>query len=73
MKKIYKYSAIAVVSLFLSSNEVGKEIRIMIGPVSVSPYKIVKPIKKTYNKTYKKISKTINKHIKWSNKWLTKK
>tara|TARA_R100001244_G_scaffold128997_1_gene100121 strand:- start:217 stop:438 length:222 start_codon:yes stop_codon:yes gene_type:complete len=73
MKKIYKYSAIAAISLFLSSNEVGKEIRIMIGPVSVSPYKIVKPIKKTYNKTYKKISRTINKHRKWSNKWLTKK
>ncbi|MBC8442823.1 MAG: hypothetical protein H8D80_01400 [Proteobacteria bacterium] len=70
MSKIYKYSIIAVVSLFLSGSDVGKEVRIMIGPVSVSPYKIIKPIKKEIKKTYKKVSKTINKikKRKWNNK-----
>ena len=64
MKIFYKYSTITIVSLFLSSNEVGKEVKIMIGPLSVSPYKITKPIKKELKKTYKKVSKTINNKIK---------
>lgn len=59
--KWIKYTTILSSMLLLSTSEVGKDARIMIGPVSLSPYKIVEPVKDVY-KDFKKI---IKKKRKW--------
>jgi hypothetical protein len=56
-KKITKYVTALSGIIFLSSSDIGKDARIMIGPVSLSPYKIVEPVKDKYEEIKKIVTK----------------
>ena len=53
-KKIVKYLMIFSAIGFLSSSDAGKDARIMVGPVSLIPSKVIEPMEDIY-KDFKKI------------------
>ncbi len=55
-KKILKYTTIFSAIAFLSNSDAGRDARIMLGPVSLSPSKVIEPIEDVY-KDVKKIIK----------------
>jgi|TARA_Y100000296_G_scaffold61352_1_gene71142 hypothetical protein len=63
-KQLVKYITALSGIIFLSSSDIGKDTRIMIGPISVSPHKIVKPVKDAY-KDIKKVVTMKKKKKKW--------